>query len=48
MNLDSTETFFVVIEDSQNVQVAGYADNPQWVKRSKNLFTLLQSIYTGR
>ena len=34
-NFDSTRTFFVVVEDSQNVKVAGYADNPEWVKTAR-------------
>jgi len=34
-NLDSTRTYFVVIPDSENVKVAGYADNPDWVKNSR-------------
>ena len=35
MNLDSTETFFIVIPDSENVKVSGYADNPEWVKTAR-------------
>jgi glycosidase len=34
-NLDSTKTFFVVIPDSENVKIAGYADNPEWVKTAR-------------
>jgi cyclomaltodextrinase / maltogenic alpha-amylase / neopullulanase len=34
-NLDSTRTFFVVIPDSENVKIAGYADNPEWVKTAR-------------
>ncbi|MCK7519611.1 MAG: alpha-amylase family glycosyl hydrolase [Ignavibacteriales bacterium] len=34
-NLDSTRTYFVVIPDSENVKVAGYADNPDWVKNAR-------------
>jgi len=35
MNSDSTETFFVVKQDSPNVKIAGYEDNPQWVKNAR-------------
>ena len=45
MNLDSTETFFVVIEDSQNVRVAGYADNPQWLKEAR-IYLLFYKAFT--
>jgi len=34
-NLDSTRAYFVVIPDSENVKVAGYADNPDWVKNAR-------------
>jgi cyclomaltodextrinase / maltogenic alpha-amylase / neopullulanase len=34
-NLDSTSSFFVVIPDSENVKVAGYADNSDWVKDAR-------------
>ncbi len=45
MNLDSTETFFVVIPDSENVKVAGYADNPDWVKNSR-IYLLFFKAFT--
>ena len=45
MNLDSTETFFVVIEDSQNVRVAGYADNSQWLKEAR-IYLLFFKAFT--
>ncbi len=44
-NLDSTRTFFVVIEDSQNVNVAGYADNPEWLKTSR-IYLLFFKAFT--
>ncbi len=34
-NLDSKRKFFVVIPDSENVKVAGYADNSEWVKNTR-------------
>jgi len=45
MNMDSTETFFVVIEDSQNIKVAGYADNPQWLKDAR-IYLLFFKAFT--
>ena len=45
LNLDSTSTFFVVIEDSQNVDIAGYADNPEWVKDSR-IYLLFFKAFT--
>ncbi|MCW8804066.1 MAG: alpha-amylase family glycosyl hydrolase [Ignavibacteriaceae bacterium] len=44
-NLDSTKTFFVVIEDSQNVNVAGYADNPDWLKNGR-IYLLFFKAFT--
>lgn len=34
-NIDSSRTYFVVIPDSANVKVAGFADNPDWVKNAR-------------
>ena len=45
MNVDSAKTFFVVIEDSQNVKVAGYADNPDWVKNAR-IYLLFFKAFT--
>jgi len=45
LNMDSTETFFVVIEDSQNVKIAGYADNPQWLKDAR-IYLLFFKAFT--
>jgi glycosidase len=45
MNLDTTETFFVVIQDSENVKVAGYADNPDWVKDAR-IYLLFFKAFT--
>jgi len=45
MNLDTTETFFVVIQDSQNVKVAGYADNPKWLKDAR-IYLLFFKAFT--
>ncbi|MCW8804960.1 MAG: alpha-amylase family glycosyl hydrolase, partial [Ignavibacteriaceae bacterium] len=45
LNLDSTETYFVVIEDSQNVKVAGYSDNPQWLKDAR-IYLLFFKAFT--
>jgi glycosidase len=35
LNLDSTRTFFVVKQDSPDVKITGYADNPGWVKNAR-------------
>jgi len=45
MNLDTTETFFVVIQDSENVKVSGYADNPDWVKDAR-IYLLFFKAFT--
>ncbi len=45
MNLDTTETFFVVIQDSENVKIAGYADNPDWVKDAR-IYLLFFKAFT--
>jgi len=45
LNMDSTETFFVVIEDSQNVKITGYADNPQWLKDAR-IYLLFFKAFT--
>lgn len=45
LNHDSTKTFFMVVEDSQNVKVSGYADNPQWVKDSR-IYLLFFKAFT--
>jgi glycosidase len=45
MNVDSTRTYFVVIEDSQNVKVAGYADNSDWVKNAR-IYLLFFKAFT--
>lgn len=45
MNLDSTKTFFVVIPDSENVKVAGYADNPKWLKDAR-IYLLFFKAFT--
>ena len=45
MNLDSTRTFFVVVQDSENVKVAGYADNPQWLKDAR-IYLLFFKAFT--
>ena len=48
MNHDSTRTFFVVEQDSQNVKVAGYEDNPEWLKNARIYLLFFQSIYSSR
>lgn len=35
MNPDSTRSFFVVKQDSPDVKITGYADNPAWVKNAR-------------
>jgi hypothetical protein len=35
INWDSTRAFFVVQQDSPDVHVAGFADNPEWVKNAR-------------
>jgi glycosidase len=35
INQDSTRAFFVVEQDSPNVHVAGFEDNPEWVKNAR-------------
>ncbi len=35
MNSDSTRTFFMVKQDSPDVHIAGYEDNPSWVKNAR-------------
>lgn len=47
MNFDSTRTFFVVIQDSLNVQFAGYSDNPDWVKNAR-VYLLFFKAFTPR
>ena len=44
-NLDSTRTFFVVEQDSPNVHVAGYADNPGWLKNAR-IYLLFFKAFT--
>ncbi len=44
-NLDSTRTFFVVEQDSPNVHVAGYADNPDWLKNAR-IYLLFFKAFT--
>jgi len=45
MNLDSTRAFFVVKQDSPNVHVAAYEDNPQWVKNTR-IYLLFFKAFT--
>jgi glycosidase len=45
MNLDSTRAFFVVKQDSPDVQVAGYEDNPEWVKNTR-IYLLFFKAFT--
>jgi len=45
MNPDSTRAFFVVIQDSSNVHVAGYEDNPGWVKNAR-IYLLFFKAFT--
>ncbi len=45
LNADSTKIFFVVIQDSQNVKVAGYADNPEWLKNAR-IYLLFFKAFT--
>jgi glycosidase len=45
MNLDSTQAFFVVQQDSPNVKVAGYADNPDWLKNAR-IYLLFFKAFT--
>ncbi len=44
-DVDSTKTFFVVIQDSANIKIAGYADNPNWVKNA-NIYLLFFKAFT--
>ncbi|MFC2083640.1 alpha-amylase family glycosyl hydrolase [Bacteroidota bacterium] len=34
-NSDSTTTYFIVEQDSPDVKIAGYEDNPEWVKNGR-------------
>ncbi len=45
MNQDSTRAFFVVKQDSPNVQIAGYEDNPEWVKNTR-IYLLFFKAFT--
>jgi glycosidase len=45
MNKDTTTSFFVVIPDSENVKIAGYADNPDWVKNAR-IYLLFFKAFT--
>ncbi|RMH93074.1 MAG: T9SS C-terminal target domain-containing protein, partial [Calditrichaeota bacterium] len=42
---DSTRAFFVVRSDTPAVEVAGYADNPSWVKNAR-IYTLFFKAFT--
>ncbi|MGB5849248.1 MAG: alpha-amylase family glycosyl hydrolase, partial [Ignavibacteriaceae bacterium] len=44
-NLDSSRTFFVVKQDSPDVHVAGYEDNPDWVKNAR-IYLLFFKAFT--
>ena len=45
MNQDSTRAFFVVKQDSPNVKIAGYEDNPEWVKNAR-IYLLFFKAFT--
>ncbi|RKY91504.1 MAG: hypothetical protein DRQ01_07605 [Ignavibacteriae bacterium] len=45
MNPDSTRAFFVVMQDSPNVHVSGYEDNPAWVKNAR-IYLLFFKAFT--
>ena len=44
-NQDSARTFFVVEQDSPDVDVAGYEDNPEWVKNAR-IYLLFFKAFT--
>ncbi len=44
-NIDSTRAFFTVITDSLEVDVAGFADNPEWVKNGR-IYLLFFKAFT--
>jgi len=46
MNPDSTREFFVVKQDSSDVHVAGYEDNPDWVKNAR-IYLLFFKAFTS-
>jgi glycosidase len=46
-NLDSTSIFFVVQQDSPNVKVAGYADNPDWLKNARIYLLFFKAFTTA-
>ncbi len=43
--MDSNRTFFVVEEDNFNVKVAGYEDNPEWLKNGR-IYLLFFKAFT--
>ncbi len=45
MNPDSTAAFFVVKQDSPDVHVAGYEDNPAWLKNAR-IYLLFFKAFT--
>jgi glycosidase len=45
MNQDSTRAFFVVKQDSPDVYIAGYEDNPDWVKNAR-IYLLFFKAFT--
>ena len=44
-NIDSTRAFFTVTTDSPEVDVAGYPDNPEWVKNGR-IYLLFFKAFT--
>jgi len=44
-NVDSMRTYFVVVQDSPNIEPAGYADNPFWVKDGR-IYLLFFKAFT--
>ena len=44
-NVDSMRTYFVVVQDSPNVEPAGYEDNPSWVKNGQ-IYELFFKAFT--
>ena len=45
LNSDSTREYFVVQQDSPDVKVAGYKDNPDWVKNAR-IYLLFFKAFT--
>jgi len=45
LNIDSTKMFFVIEADNQEAKIAGYNDNPNWLKNGR-IYTLFFKAFT--